>query len=283
MGALEAHLAGGCTTLCRCWAVTRTDGVVFGFTDHDEDLSFGGLVFRANSGVTASAFDQATGLSVDNSEVVGVLQDAGVAEGDVLAGRFDNARVEVWRVNWADPEARALVFRGSIGEIEQVGGAFRAELRGLSEALNTPLGAVFHGSCSAVLGDARCGFDTGAPGYAFEGSVETVFDPRRFRVIANEDLPEKWFERGRLEVLTGSASGLAGVVKVDRLAPGGRDIELWHEVRAALAPGDRVRIEAGCDKRPETCRAKFGNFLNFRGFPHIPGEDWQVAYPGRQV
>jgi uncharacterized phage protein (TIGR02218 family) len=36
---------------------------------------------------------------------------------------------------------------------------------------------------------------------------------------------------------------------------------------------------AGCDKRAETCRAKFGNFLNFRGFPHIPGEDWVTAYP----
>jgi len=41
----------------------------------------------------------------------------------------------------------------------------------------------------------------------------------------------------------------------------------------------RFRVVAGCDKTAETCRAKFSNFLNFRGFPHIPGDDWVTAYP----
>ena len=42
---------------------------------------------------------------------------------------------------------------------------------------------------------------------------------------------------------------------------------------------DRFRIIAGCDKRAETCRKKFSNLLNFRGFPLIPGDDWVTAYP----
>ena len=46
-----------------------------------------------------------------------------------------------------------------------------------------------------------------------------------------------------------------------------------------MQPGDRVRLEAGCDKLPRTCRKKFNNFLNFRGFPDIPGEDWLMSYP----
>ena len=50
---------------------------------------------------------------------------------------------------------------------------------------------------------------------------------------------------------------------------------------AGLVAGDLLRLEAGCDKRAETCREKFGNFLNFRGFPHIPGEDWLASYPVR--
>jgi uncharacterized phage protein (TIGR02218 family) len=72
-----------------------------------------------------------------------------------------------------------------------------------------------------------------------------------------------------------------GLVKADRVIGVGREIELWEEVRAAVRPGDAVRMEAGCDKRAETCRGKFANFLNFRGFPHVPGEDWQMAYPKR--
>ncbi len=59
-------------------------------------------------------------------------------------------------------------------------------------------------------------------------------------------------------------------------------IELWEPVRAGVTAGDRVRIEAGCDKRVETCRAKFGNVVNYQGFPFVPGEDWLVAIPATQ-
>jgi uncharacterized phage protein (TIGR02218 family) len=93
---------------------------------------------------------------------------------------------------------------------------------------------------------------------------------------------ERWFERGQVTALTGAAAGLLGVVKADRMLVGGREIELWEELRAGLRAGDAVRVVSGCDKRAETCRGKFFNFINFRGFPHIPGEDWQMAYPSRQ-
>lgn len=43
----EAHLKSGSTTLCWCWRLTRRDGVVSGFTDHDRDVSFDGTVFEA--------------------------------------------------------------------------------------------------------------------------------------------------------------------------------------------------------------------------------------------
>lgn len=37
--------------------------------------------------------------------------------------------------------------------------------------------------------------------------------------------------------------------------------------------------DASCDKRWATCRAKFGNGANFRGFPDIPGDDFLTAIP----
>jgi uncharacterized phage protein (TIGR02218 family) len=36
----------------------------------------------------------------------------------------------------------------------------------------------------------------------------------------------------------------------------------------------------GCDKRLETCRDRFANTLNFRGEPHLPGNDLLTRYPG---
>ena len=35
----------------------------------------------------------------------------------------------------------------------------------------------------------------------------------------------------------------------------------------------------GCDRQLSTCRDRFDNVANFRGFPHIPGNDFVLKYP----
>ena len=276
---LYAHLATGATTVCRAWAVVRRDGTVYGFTDHDRDLAFEGVAFLASSGLTARALQQTTGLSVDNTEALGALSDASVSEADLLAGRFDGAEVRAWLVNWASVEDRVLQFRGTFGEVSRAGGAFQAELRGLTEGLNQPQGLAYQHSCSAVLGDGKCRFDLTQPGYFTQRAVEEVVDQRVFRFAGFAGFDDRWFERGRLVGVTGAASGLMGLVKNDRIVGSVREIELWQSLGSDLVAGDLIRIEAGCDKRAATCRVKFANFLNFRGFPHIPGEDWLTSYP----
>ena len=274
------HLATGTTTVCRAWAVTRADGTVLGFTDHDRPLRFEGISFKADSGLTAKALQQSTGLSVDNTEAMGALSDAAITEADILAGRYDGAEVQSWLVNWADVSQRMLLFRGMLGEITRAGGAFHAELRGLAERLNQVQGRVYHRHCSAILGDRQCKFDTSLPGYFSEAPVQSVEGAVVLHFTGLEPFEDRWFERGRLLVQSGAAAGLSGFVKSDRLAgTGARRVELWQRLGADLAPGDLVRLEAGCDKRGATCRQKFNNFLNFRGFPHIPGEDWLTSYP----
>ena len=124
---LLSHLQTGVTTVCRAWSVRRQDGVVLGFTDHDIDLSFDSILFRASSGMTASALQQSSGLSVDNSEAVGALSDAAISEADLIAGRYDEAEVKMWLVNWRDVAARMIQFHGSFGEIQRSAGVFRAE------------------------------------------------------------------------------------------------------------------------------------------------------------
>ncbi|TQS72649.1 DUF2163 domain-containing protein [Rhodobacteraceae bacterium] len=277
---LKAHLEQGFSTVARAWAITRHDGVTLGFTDHDAPLNFEGISFRPDSGMTARALAQTTGLSVDNTEAMGALSSEAITEADIQAGRYDGAELRAWTVNWADPQARALVFRGFLGELTRQGGAFEAELRGLSEAFGDAVGRVYHPQCSAVLGDACCGFDTTQNGYTVDLAVQRVEDNLRFVWTDVDGFEDRWFERGRLQVLSGEAAGLNGHIKRDRVSGGGlREVELWQSIRADLHTGDRVRLFAGCDKRAETCRLKFDNFLNFRGFPHLPGEDWLLSYP----
>lgn len=276
---LREYLQSGITTVCRAWALERRDGTVLGFTDHDCVLSFDGVEFQPGSGLTARAVSQATGLSVDNTEALGVLSDAAVREEDIEAGRFDGAEVRCWLVNWQDVTMRWLQFRGSIGEIRRAGGAFEAELRGLTEQLNQPQGRIYQTPCTAVLGDAACGFDMSTPGYAIETAVETVERSEDFRWDTLPGFEPGWFGGGRLTVLSGAAQGLWAAVKSDQSTAAGRRITLWEPIRAPVSAGDTVRLEAGCDKRMESCRLKFNNLLNFQGFPDIPGEDWIMAVP----
>ncbi len=277
--ALLSHLATGSTTVCRAWTVRRRDGLVLGFTDHDRDLVVDGVACRADTGMTARALQQTTGLSVDNSEAFGALSAAAITESDLMAGRFDGAEVQAYLVNWVAPQDFLLQFRGSLGEISRVDGSFKAELRGLTELLNRPQGMAYTPGCSAVLGDGRCRFDVTQAGYVVEVAVDAVDDGGVFAFGNFASFEERWFEGGRFTVISGAATGLVGVVKIDRQEGAQRRIELWQSLRAPIAAGDKVRIHAGCDKSATICRTKFANFLNFRGFPHIPGEDWLASYP----
>lgn len=279
MSGLLAHLGTGVTTTCRCWALTRRDGVVMGFTDHDRALAFEGVTFRPDTGLSALALQQSTGLSVDNTEALGALSDAAIREADIEAGRYDGAGLRAWLVNWQDVEARALIFAGTIGELWRAGGAFEAELRGLTDALNVPLGRVYQKSCSAVLGDRDCTFDLDTPGYVAERPAEVVEENRVFRFGEMGGFEEDWFRHGVIRVLSGAAAGLIGLIKRDRMEGAGRVIELWQPLGATVVQGDALRIEAGCDKRMQTCQFKFDNLLNFQGFPDIPGDDWTITDP----
>jgi uncharacterized phage protein (TIGR02218 family) len=279
--ALAAHLGRGITTVCRCWALRRRDGVVMGFTDHDRELVFEGIAFRPGMGMSARAVEQSTGLAVNNTEAFGALSHEGITEAEIEAGRYDGAGLRAWVVNWQEVEERLEIFAGSLGDIRRAGGAFEAELRGLTDALNVPLGRIYQKRCSAVLGDPECGFDLDSPGYVSERPAEGLAENRVFRFAEMGGFSDGWFRHGVLRVQSGAAAGLSGLIKRDGMEGAGRVIELWHPLGAPVATGDALRIEAGCDKAMASCQFKFDNLLNFQGFPDIPGDDWVITDPAK--
>ena len=275
---LFAHLREGATHVCQCWSITRSDGLTFGFTDHDRPLAFEGITFLADSGMSARALAQSSGLAVDNSEAVGLLQADVIAEADIVAGRYDGAEVRNWLLRWDDVGQRQLRFRGRVGEITRQAGQFQVELRGLTDLLNQPTGRTYLRTCAAVLGDARCRVDTEDPIYAVTLPVLAQTDLREI-AVAQGPFTDRWFEQGRLKVVTGAGAGLTVGIKEDRIDGGHRRIVLWQALRAEVRAGDTVRLIAGCDRRAETCREKFDNIVNFRGFPDMPTDDWLTAVP----
>ncbi|SEM43826.1 phage conserved hypothetical protein BR0599 [Loktanella fryxellensis] len=276
--ALFAHLATGAGHVCQAWAITRRDGVTLGFTDHDRPLRFEGITFMADSGLSARALATVAGLAADNSEAVGLLQADVVTEADIVAGRYDGAAVRNWLVRWDDVAQRQLRFRGRIGEIVRQAGTFRVDLRGLTDLLNQPSGRTYLRSCDAVLGDARCGVRTDDPLVMTTAPVLAQDAGQSIEVAAGQH-PDRWFEQGVMTVLTGQGAGLVVAIKHDLLQGGRRRLTLWDALPSPLAIGDTLRLVAGCDRRAETCRVKFANLANFRGFPTMPGEDWLMSVP----
>jgi uncharacterized phage protein (TIGR02218 family) len=275
---LQAKLDSGVTTLCRCWIIKRTDNITQGFTDHDEDLLLGEVVCRAGSGLSGSEATQKLGLAVDSSEISGALSDATLNESDLAAGRYDGAAVELWLTDWSEPELRALLAKGTLGEIRREGGAFMAEVRGLSEQLSQESGRRYTATCSADLGDTRCGIDLTNPAFRAIGAVTRTTASSTFTASGLDNFDDGWFRAGKLIFTSGANSGLSVEVK-SHYRSRTITVELWQAMPEPILVGDTFVVTAGCDKRFATCHGRFNNATNFRGFPHIPGNDFVISYP----
>jgi uncharacterized phage protein (TIGR02218 family) len=270
---LAAALAGGVTTHARCFVVRRRDGAVFGFTDHDRDLDLDGVACRAGTGVTASEASATLGLAPGGAEVAGALAAAALTEADLAAGLWDGARIETWAVDWRAPGKRALLDVAMLGEVRRADTAFVAELRALTAVLDEPRGRVYSARCDADLGDARCGVDLAGPGFRVAGTVETTDGSARLVAAVLAGWPDGFFSGGRLSFTSGANAGLVAEARLHRGLGAAGEVFLWAPAPSPIAAGDAFTLTAGCDRSFATCRAKFANALNFRGFPHLPGND----------
>jgi len=272
---MAADLAGGVTTHAHVWRFTRRDGAHYAFTDHDRALAFDDLSCEPHAGLSAGAIEKCLGLGVDTASVAGALNSEAITEADIVRGLWDGARVDLYRVDWRDPMQRVHLFAGFIGEVRRGAQAFEAELRGLQAPLNAPIGRVFSRFCDADVGDQRCGVDLDVPAYSGAGVVLGVSGARAFSASGLEAFAPGWFARGRLVWAEGGESEVAA----HGVEGGAALIEVLDPPGFIIAPGMGFTVRAGCDKRFETCRAKFANSANFRGFPHMPGNDAIQAGP----
>lgn len=269
MEALEKELV----CLAFCWRLDRRDGVSLGLTSHDGDLEVDGLVYRAAPGMLPSAVSVGTGLEADSMDVKGALTADVISAADLDSGRWDGAALRLYLTDWSEPGAMWLeLARGELGGIERQGAAFSAELRGPVALLDGPVAPETSPDCRAELGDRDCRLDMGARRRIarvadVEGDVVTV---------EGGGLEAEAYAFGRLRWLTGGNAGLTQMV-VDSDAG---SVTLADAPAFPVAAGTLAELVQGCDKRLETCSARFGNAANFRGEPHLPGNDLLTRYPG---
>lgn len=274
-----AHIASGATTLANCWRITRTDSVVLGFTDHDVVLTFDGTMFEPAHGLDVGETAAKLGQQIDTSEVLGVVHADAVSEEDILLGRYDGASVETWRVNWRDVDERHLMRRDTVGEITRVDGVFRLELRSAQHALNVPKGKIYQASCGTDLGATPCGVDLENPAYKTTATISSVIGRHCVTVGVLSGFDSGWFDYGHAVWTSGKRLGKSDRVTTQVNAALETALTFAEPVEDWIVIGNTLTLYAGCDRRFETCRTKFNNVINFRGHPHIPGNDFVLRYP----
>jgi uncharacterized phage protein (TIGR02218 family) len=243
-------------------------------------VTFDGTTYEAATGFTGSDIRQSVGLSVDNLDAAGALSSVTLTETDLAAGLFDDADIEIWRVNWADVSQRVLMVKGKLGEVRRGELSFSAELRSLASVLSQDQGRTYQYACDATLGDARCTIDLTDPAFKGSGTVTAVSADYLFTATGLGSFDDGWFSGGLVTWTGGVNDGRTMEVKRHVLGSGGLvEIELWRRMSEPVAIADTFDITAGCDKTFPACQAKFDNVVNFRGFPHIPGNKYVLDYP----
>lgn len=278
---LESHLQGDVTSHCFAWILRRYDQQVLGFCDHDRALIVNGVNCFPQSGMNGSEASSQLGLAVDSSEIEGALSSAALSDEDIERGLFDDAQVETYLVNWAQPEQAVLLRSATIGKITRSGARFIAELKSSASLLDRVFGRRAKRGCDAEFADRRCGLVGTDPRFCGTGIVEAV-NGQDITVSGLSAFVAHWFERGALRWLSGQNQGTGNSI-ISHAGIGDAASMILQDMPVYdIQVGDRFSILAGCDKSFAQCRDRFANHENFRGFPHIPGNDAAYAYVGTQ-
>ncbi|MDE3060451.1 MAG: DUF2163 domain-containing protein [Pseudomonadota bacterium] len=276
---LAAHIAGEVTTLAVCWKLTRRDTTILGFTDHDQDIIFGGVTYKAATGFTPSAIQNTASLAVDNLDVEGMLSSGSIVEADILAGLYDFAEIEIFQINYMDMTQGSLKLRrGWLGEVSFYKQQFIAEVRGLTQALSQTMGELYSASCRAALGDNRCKVDMSVQ--TVTGNVTTPISSLQFIDSARTEATGI-FTGGAITFTSGANNGLSMEIKEYIYTSGtGGQLATALPMPYSISMGDSYSLTKGCDKTLATCFSRFNNVVNFRGEPLVPGLDRMLETAG---
>lgn len=287
--ALTAHLAQDTTTLCTAVKITRRDGLILGYTTHDKPLTMdvdglGPLTYTPVEGYKRSAIASQLGLSTDNVDLEGLLDDEALTDQDLLNGLYDGADVKFMLLNWSDLSQGILKLRrGLVGQVTLHRNTYVAEIRGLMDWYSQVIGELYTPDCRADLGDSRCTVDM-AP-FRVATTVASVTPADYTFTVAIDGTPYQpvpadgspWFAGGAVLWTSGANVGVRAEIKA--WLPASATVTLFLPPTFPVAVGDELTLEAGCDKRLQTCIAKFANVVNFRGEAYLPGLNKMLDYP----
>lgn len=270
---LKAAIESG--NICYLYRIEGKDGTVRRFTDHNANVVVGGETYIPSAGVGRIKMKATNNAEVSNQEIGATVLD--MPDDELKSGKWDNSQIEVSIASWQTPSAGKLtVFKGSLGVIQWTDEGFRADIQNYLRDLGRNIGATVTANCRHELygqnGPGKIGFcGVNKESYKSVVTISNVLTQRLKFKIANTGRPDKWGSAGYLKFTSGNNAGLTYEVKVHRVEGGdlGESVELFLPCLANVTTGTTAELFAGCDKTLQTCKEKFGNVVNFGGFPHL--------------
>ncbi len=300
---LKADLAESPLTVTLCWAFSlpnKPDSMgmptYFRMTALDRPVEVAGYVYRPYMGGEVSAITVAINESTGAPDIVIIMDEITIKSSDVRMGFWDDAQLDIFLVNYKNPEHGIMEFpSGWLGDIQIDGQVMKAPILTLQNKLEFQLGDIYTITCRAKLGDKTgdplfgeenlCKLDLQQEGiYKFSNNIVETVDATypRNKFSCTSLVKESGFFNYGMLVFTGQEENqnknLPMEVKVWQNVSGVRWFTMFLDFPYDIAVGDVFKVYIGCDKLWATCVTKFANWINFRGHPYIPGQNLTYGY-----
>lgn len=276
----------------RVYIIECTDNDKFYFTDHDTKIEYppsaeypSGVTYTPLNGINATSHRKESGLKSHGADIIGVLSDDTITEEDLRTGKFRNAKITMWLVDWMYPWN--MYFEEHIFwivNIEWNGQIWQAEISGLGKWLSNKVGGTIEEECQNEFCDERCTLTKST----YLGSTQTV------ATVASE-YPRKYFFGDNIHIPYPNDSDLIGGELVwqtgDNAGITSRILDYdsfdLHIVLALDTPydiqiDDTFKCVKACPKTVEGCQG-FSNINNHNGDPFLPGMDNVLSTPDSMV
>jgi uncharacterized phage protein (TIGR02218 family) len=257
---IKKHLESDILTIALCIKIVTSSNIVLGFTQSTSDLIIDGITYNANPGFLVDKFTS------EQSKIDFIINDQQIKIEDIMHGDYDNARIEVFLINYLDLNQKKLnLYSGYISKIKiQNDSIATADIESIEKYLDRYVTKKYSPICRAELGDASCNVHLDQ--YKEDSKVDLVIS----NTLISATLQKQYYSNGEIAFKSGLNQGKTyKVISYNNL-----QILLLTPTDQKVEIGDKFTITAGCDKTISMCKNTFDNINNFRGEPHIPGCDY---------
>lgn len=264
------------TRYCECIRIETADGKVQRFTSHDEELvveeSDGArYTYQPADSFKLTALERQQGLAVDNMDIQVLLDDKAIGEAAVIAGEYNNAKLNMFLAIWNNPAIPILPLRVSwIGELTTKGESFQAELRGITARLAQTFIQTTSLECRHQFCDAKCTLSRSA--FTVSATIGEAIS--QGSVVIGSINSDGRYANGLIKFTSGDNAGLS----MEILQQYGLQLNLFLPMPYEIRQGDQVELLQGCPRTYTACRERFDNGVNFGGEPHMAGSDILSTY-----